>query len=116
MNKTDDEIISKIKSVMVEDNPSVGINWVLKNHFETDDRNKADQIAWKMLANREYILNTNAHSKDDVFIVKNPNYQKELLDLANAKNISKTYWLTFTMAVIALLISLVLLIVKLRGE
>jgi|ERR1035437_2488747 hypothetical protein len=38
------------------------------------------------------------------------------VDLKNAKRISKTYWLTFGIAVAAFLISLVLLIIKLKGQ
>jgi len=109
----DEEIIEKVKLVMTEGNPSVGINWVLKKHFETDDRNKADQIAWQMLANGEYIINPKPHSEDDIFVVKNPNYKKQILDLKIAERIVKTYrstqiiaWSSFAIAVILLFLKL----------
>jgi len=102
---TDEEIIEKVKLVMKEGNPSVGINWVLKTFAQTDDRNKADQIAWKMFANGEYIQNIKAHSEDDIFVVKNPNYKKQILDLRIAERIVKTYpytqfiaWTSFIIA------------------
>ena len=41
--------------------------------------------------------------------------KKSHIDFRNAQKVAKTYWLTFGMAVFALLISLVLLILKLIG-
>lgn len=109
---SDEEIIETIKSVMAEGNPSVGINWVLKTSFKIDDRNKADQIAWKMFENREYIQNPNAHSNEDIFIVRNPNYKKESLDLKISERIVKTYCRTQLIAWLGLLIALILLLLK----
>lgn len=109
---SDKEIIEKVKSVMAEDNPSVGINWVLKTFFKIDDRNKGDQIAWKMFENREYIQNIKAHSDDDIFIVKNPNYKKESLDLKIAERIVKSYRGTQIIAWSSFVIALILLLLK----
>lgn len=40
--------------------------------------------------------------------------RKEKIDLANAQRLYNTYWYTFSFAVVALLISLVLLVLKLK--
>jgi hypothetical protein len=114
---SDEEIIEKVKSVMSEGNPSVGINWVLKTFFQIDDRNKAEQIAWKMvLANGEYIINPKPHSEDDIFVVKNPNYKKQSLDLKIAERIVKSYRGTRFIAWAGFAIALILLVLKLSEE
>ncbi len=113
---SDEEIIEKVKSVMSEGNTSVGINWVLKRFFQVDDRNKADQIAWKMLASGEYIINPKPHSEDDIFVVKNPNYKKQSLDLKIAERIVKSYRSTRFIAWAGFVIALILLMLKLAEE
>ncbi len=52
--------------------------------------------------------------KDKIFYEKNLQIKKLEIDLANAKRVYKTYWITFTLAILGFTISLVLLILKLN--
>ena len=45
---------------------------------------------------------------------KNLQFAKLKLDVSNAERVYKTYWLTFTFALVGFIISLVLLIIKLK--
>jgi len=53
---------------------------------------------------------TDKHDKSELEL------HKLKLDITNAKRVSKTYWWTFGMSALALLLSLVLAILKLLGK
>ncbi|WP_018616787.1 hypothetical protein [Segetibacter koreensis] len=53
--------------------------------------------------------------KNKIVYEKNLQIQKLEIDLVNAKRVYKTYWLTFTLAILSFAISLILLILKFKG-
>ena len=60
------------------------------------------------------IYNEEKEKKDKIIYEKNLQIQKLEIDLANAIRVYKTYWLTFTLAILGFTISLILLILKFK--
>lgn len=75
---TDDEIIQEAKKE-ISQKGHVAINYLQKRFNSLDDLNKAFGIASKKTIDKRYKISKASHDKNEIFVIRNPNYKNEVV-------------------------------------